>query len=109
MDAAKCNHDAMCAHASNPLRFLLCAFAQSKMRAHGLHDDVCVRTTDIIDGMKDPDETKDPVAQAMARKRWEKASKKERAEVGKMLSAARWAGHVAKRPASARKKKKGRP
>ena len=47
---------------------------------------------------------KDPVAQAMVQKRWDKTSAKKRSEIGKGLAAARWAGHVAKRPASSRKK-----
>jgi hypothetical protein len=46
-------------------------------------------------------------AAAMARKRWDDATRAERVQVGKDLAAARWAGHVAKRPASSRKKKKG--
>jgi hypothetical protein len=46
----------------------------------------------------------DPVASALAQKRWDRASKKTRSEEGKRLAGARWAGHVAKRPASSRKK-----
>jgi hypothetical protein len=53
--------------------------------------------------MTTPDE-KDPVAQAMAQKRWGKTSAKERKQIAKNLAAARWAGHEAKRPASARKR-----
>jgi hypothetical protein len=46
---------------------------------------------------------KDPIAQAMVQKRWDKTSAKKRSEIGKGLAAARWAGHVAKRPSSSRK------
>jgi hypothetical protein len=46
---------------------------------------------------------KDPIAQAMVQKRWDKTSAQKRSEIAKGLAAARWAGHVAKRPASSRK------
>jgi hypothetical protein len=46
----------------------------------------------------------DPVASAFAQKRWDKASQKAKKQEGQRLAAARWAGHVAKRPASSRKK-----
>jgi hypothetical protein len=51
---------------------------------------------------------KDPIAQAMAQKRWKKVGRRERSAIGKKLASVRWAGHVAKRPASARKKAKGK-
>lgn len=47
----------------------------------------------------------DPVASALVQKRWDKTTEKERREVGRRMAAARWEGHVAKRPASARRKK----
>jgi hypothetical protein len=47
----------------------------------------------------------DPAASAMAEKRWNKTSPKKRVEHAKKMAEARWAGHVAKRPASSRKKK----
>jgi len=50
------------------------------------------------------DKEKDPIAQALVEKRWAKTSAKKRSEIGKGLAAVRWAGHVAKRPASSRKK-----
>jgi hypothetical protein len=46
----------------------------------------------------------DPAAAALVQKRWDRTSKKARVELGKKMAAARWAGHVAKRPASSRKK-----
>lgn len=52
------------------------------------------------------DEEKDEVAQALVRKRWDKTTGKQRSEVARKMNAARWAGHVAKRPAAGRKKKK---
>jgi hypothetical protein len=48
---------------------------------------------------------KDPAAQAMAKKRWDKTSKKKRSEVGSALAKARWAGKdkkAAKKKAAAR-------
>jgi hypothetical protein len=48
---------------------------------------------------------KDPAAQAMVRKRWDKTTAKQRSELARRLNAARWAGHQAKGPASSRKKK----
>jgi hypothetical protein len=53
-------------------------------------------------------EEKDPIAQAMAQKRWSKTTAKERKQKGKELAAARWAGHEAKRPGAARKKTGGK-
>jgi hypothetical protein len=49
-------------------------------------------------------EDADPTASALAQKRWDKASDKDKAQEGKRLAQARWGGHVAKRPASSRKK-----
>lgn len=51
-------------------------------------------------------EDADPAASALVQKRWDKASAKEKKAEGQRLAAARWAGHVAKRPASSRKTKK---
>ena len=51
-----------------------------------------------------PEEGKDPAAQALGRKRWANTPAKQRTKEMKELAAARWAGHVAKRPASSRKK-----
>jgi hypothetical protein len=51
--------------------------------------------------MSKPD--KDEVAQALVRKRWDKTPAAARRQIAKDLAAARWAGHVAKRPASSRK------
>ena len=53
-----------------------------------------------------PEEGKDPAAQALGRKRWANTPAKQRTKEMKELAAARWAGHVAKRPASSRKKAK---
>jgi hypothetical protein len=50
------------------------------------------------------DKEKDPAAQALAGKRWSKTAAKDRSEIARGLAEARWAGHVAKRPASSRKK-----
>jgi hypothetical protein len=50
------------------------------------------------------EEEKNAAASDLARKRWEKTSAKKRSQVGSELAAARWKGHVAKRPASSRKK-----
>lgn len=50
------------------------------------------------------DKEKDQAAQDLANKRWAKTtSKKKRTELGKKAAEARWAGHVAKRPAASRK------
>jgi hypothetical protein len=46
----------------------------------------------------------DPTASALAQKRWDNTSENAKKQEGKRLAAARWAGHVAKRPASSRKK-----
>jgi hypothetical protein len=46
----------------------------------------------------------DPIAVAMVQKRWDKTTAKERSEVAKKMNEARWAGHIAKRPAAGRKK-----
>jgi hypothetical protein len=51
------------------------------------------------------DDEKDPVAQSMVAKRWAKTSAKQRSELARKMNEARWSGHVAKRPASSRKKK----
>lgn len=53
------------------------------------------------------DQDKDPVAQAMAAKRWAKASPAQRKQVGKVLNEARWAGHdkAGKKKAAKRKGK----
>lgn len=48
------------------------------------------------------DEEKDPVAQAMAAKRWAKTTASQRKQVAKTLNEARWAGHK-----KAKAKKKG--
>lgn len=50
-------------------------------------------------------EDKDPIAQKMARKRWDKTSAKQRSEIAKGLNEARWAGHV-KAVGAAKVKKK---
>lgn len=50
------------------------------------------------------DAEKDPIAQAMAAKRWDNATPEERRRVGKVLNDARWAGHVK----AGRKKKVGK-
>lgn len=47
----------------------------------------------------------DPVASALAQKRWDKTGPKKRSEHARKMNEARWAGHEAKRPASSRKKK----
>jgi len=49
---------------------------------------------------------KDPHALAMVKKRMEKLSPERRREIAKGAAAKRWAGHNAKRPAAARKKKR---
>ena len=56
------------------------------------------------------DENKDPAAQALGKKRMDGLTARQRSKLGKEAAAARWAGHVAKRPASSRKHaaKKGR-
>jgi hypothetical protein len=46
---------------------------------------------------------KDPAAQALAGKRWSKTAAKDRIAIAPGLAEARWAGHVAKKPASSRK------
>ena len=46
----------------------------------------------------------DPVATALVKKRWDQTSAKDRSEHASKMAEARWAGHVAKRPASSRKK-----
>ena len=53
---------------------------------------------------KTGDGGKNPIAQAMVALRWKGTTKAERSEYARALSAARWAGHVAKRPAAGRKK-----
>jgi hypothetical protein len=40
----------------------------------------------MAEKIKDPD----PVASAMAQKRWDKTGKKERSEIGKAMAEARW-------------------
>jgi hypothetical protein len=49
-------------------------------------------------------ENGDPIAVALVKKRWDKQTPKKRSEHAQKMAAARWAGHVAKRPASSRKK-----
>jgi hypothetical protein len=51
-------------------------------------------------------ENGDPAASALASKKWDKASPQKRAAHARMMNEARWAGHIAKRPASGRKKAK---
>jgi hypothetical protein len=46
----------------------------------------------------------DPAAAALAQKRWDNTPKKDRTAHGTKMANARWEGHEAKRPASARKK-----
>jgi hypothetical protein len=46
----------------------------------------------------------DPAAVALVKKRWDKTKPKERSEHARKMNEARWAGHVALRPASSRKK-----
>jgi hypothetical protein len=48
---------------------------------------------------------KNPHALAMVRARVKKQSPERRAEIAKQAAEARWKDHVAKRPASSRKKK----
>ena len=48
---------------------------------------------------------KDPVAVALARRRMTAMTPEERKKVAQAGAAARWKDHVAKRPASSRKKK----
>jgi len=45
----------------------------------------------------------DAIAAALVKKRWDKTPEKDRAEHARKMAEARWAGHVAKRPASSRK------
>jgi hypothetical protein len=49
---------------------------------------------------------KNPAAQALVKKRWDKTTKGQRSANAKALNEKRWAGHIAKRPASARKAQK---
>jgi hypothetical protein len=49
-------------------------------------------------------EAADPTASALAQKRWDKTPPEERSEIASKLAAKRWEGHIAKRPASGRKK-----
>jgi hypothetical protein len=49
----------------------------------------------------------DPVALAMVRKRWDKASAEDKSLEGRRLAEARWKGHVPKK--AGQKKKVGRP
>jgi len=49
------------------------------------------------------EQEKDPAAQALGKKRWANITGKQRTKEMTLLAAARWAGHVAKRPASSRK------
>jgi hypothetical protein len=49
---------------------------------------------------------KNRAAQELIRRRWDKTPPEERSEMAKRAAAARWAGHIAKRPASARKRPK---
>jgi hypothetical protein len=64
-------------------------------------DFICAR---MYDGRMSIKEDGDPAASSLARKRWDKAKPKERAEHARKMNEARWAGHVAKRPAAGRKK-----
>lgn len=48
-------------------------------------------------------EDADEAASALAQKKWDKTDPKKRSEHASSMNAARWAGHVAKRPASSRK------
>jgi hypothetical protein len=48
---------------------------------------------------------KDPHAMAMVRKRMRILSPERRAEIARTAASARWAGHIAKRPASSRKER----
>lgn len=56
-------------------------------------------------------EDADPVASALAQKKWDKATPEERSEQARKMNEARWKGHVAKRPASSRNtgRPRGRP
>jgi hypothetical protein len=47
---------------------------------------------------------KNAAAMAMVKRRMEKVSPARRKEIAQEAAAARWVGHVAKRPASSRKK-----
>jgi menaquinone-dependent protoporphyrinogen IX oxidase len=48
---------------------------------------------------------KNAAAMAMVKARLEKTTPEQRAQIAKTAAAARWKGHKAKRPASARRKK----
>lgn len=53
----------------------------------------------------------DPAAVALVKKRWDKATDQEKKAVAEKMNAARWAGHIAKRPTittAPPKKKRGR-
>lgn len=67
------------------MRYLSCSPSGRKDNKQGMTDD------------------KDAAAVALGQKRWANASAKERKQHSKMMNANRWAGHVAKRPASIRK------
>lgn len=56
-------------------------------------------------------EDPDPIAAALVQRRWDIATDEQKAEQGRKMAEGRWAGHVAKRPASSRNtgKPRGRP
>jgi hypothetical protein len=62
---------------------------------------------------KDKGKAKNQAAQAMVARRWGKTTAADRSEYARGLAAARWAGHVAKRPskpkAAPKPAKKKRP
>lgn len=57
-----------------------------------------------VESMAD-EAAKDPAAQALAHTRWKKTPAAKRSQIARELNKARWKDHVAKRPASSRKKK----